>query len=82
MALKSTRTPMQKPLKIEWRNDLPADAVKVAERRTADMVTHFGRNIRAMGIETLAASCYLQGIEDCLQLIDRKRERECVDFQI
>lgn len=74
--------PMTPALKIEWRQDIPAGCVQLGERRTADMVTHFGRNIRAMRIETLAASCYLQGVEDCLSFIDRKREREHVDFQI
>lgn len=55
---------MRTPLKIVWCFDLPEGIKLFAIRRTADMVSHYGRNIRSMGVETLAASCYLQGIED------------------
>lgn len=55
---------MSKPLTILWRRNLPEGVKPFAIRRTTDMVSHYGHNIRSMGVETLAASCYLQGIED------------------
>jgi hypothetical protein len=54
-----------KPQTIEWRNDIPASVVQFAERRTNEMLRHYGHNITGMKIETLVASVYLQGIEDC-----------------
>ena len=56
---------MSLKLKIEWRRDIPIEVLRLAGRRTRDMVYFYGRNITDMPILTLAASCYLQGIEDC-----------------
>jgi len=39
------------------------------------MLTHYGRNISAMPIETLTASCYLQGVEDAMAYFDKCREK-------
>lgn len=52
----------------------------------ATWVSHYGRNIRAMPIETLAASCYLQGVNDCLDGIVKNgipdQPKPITDFQI
>ncbi len=66
---------MSRRLKIEWCHDLPPAARKLASSRTAEMILHYGRNITAMNIDTLAACCYLQGIEDCFEFY-RRRSRQ------
>lgn len=62
---------MKSRLKVEWVHDIPAGVVEMAQRRTRDMLAHYGRNITAMPIETLVASCYLQGIEDCFSFHEK-----------
>ena len=68
-------------LKIEWRNDIPIGCVELARNRTADMIQHYGNNIRSMSIEVLCASCYLQGVEDAYRA-EVRFAREPVDYQI
>jgi hypothetical protein len=69
-------------LKIEWC-DVPMDALMLAARRTGDMVTHYGRNIRNLPIESLANSCYLQGVNDCLAYLEKPKLVDFItDFQI
>lgn len=72
-------------LRIEWC-DVPDYSLQLALRRTGDMASHYGRNIRAMPIETLAASCYLQGVNDCLDGIVKNgipdQPKPITDFQI
>lgn len=72
-------------LAIEWC-DVPDYALRLASRRTGDMVSHYGRNIRAMPIETLAASCYFQGVNDCLDAVVKtgipEAPKPVTDFQI
>ena len=63
---------MKRGLLIEWRKDIPDGVVQMAQRRTKDMLAHYGRNIASMPIETLVASCYLQGVEDCFALHEKK----------
>lgn len=65
---------MSKELKIEWR-DVPLSCQLMAQRRTSDMVSHYGRNIRSMPIETLAESIYLQGVEDTMNFYEKKTEK-------
>lgn len=72
---------MKKPLQIEW-SDIPLSCEQMAIRRTADMVSHFGNNIRSMRIETLAASCYLQGVEDWFRFQEKKAQEQYLDFSI
>lgn len=67
-----------KPITIQWRNDIPASVIRLAERRTGDFIGHYGRNIRSMPIETLCASCYLQGIEDCFTYHEKKAAPQIV----
>lgn len=50
---------------VEW-GEIPGGIVNMAQRRTKDMLDHYGRNITSMPIETLVASCYLQGVEDAM----------------
>lgn len=73
-------------LKIEWARDIPLPAIALARRRTSDMLTFYGWNIRALDLETLCASCYLQGVEDCLRHIEPSVAKPSllspVDFQI
>jgi len=64
--------PRKPGLQIEWCHDIPAGVVQMAQRRTRDMLAHYGRNITAMPIETLVASCYLQGIEDCFTYHEKR----------
>lgn len=63
---------MKNRLKIEWVYDIPAGVVEMAQRRTRNMLAHYGRNITAMPIETLVASCYLQGVEDCFSFHEKR----------
>lgn len=63
---------MPKRLAIEWCRDIPAGCRQLAERRTRDMLLHYGRNITSMNIETLVVSCYLQGVEDCFVYHDKR----------
>lgn len=58
---------MKNKLKIEWCHNIPIGVIQMAQRRTVDMLAHYGRNITAMPIETLVLSCYLQGVEDCFR---------------
>lgn len=62
----------RKDLKIEWVRDLPESSVDLAQRRTRDMMAFYGRNITSMPIESMAASCYLQGVSDCVDYLDRQ----------
>lgn len=71
---------MNRNLKIEWRHDIPIECVDLARRRTADMIQHYGNNIRSMSIEILCASCYLQGVEDSFNAAGRLKE--AIDYSI
>ena len=72
---------MKRRSKIQLRNELPIRMVELARNRTADMLDHYGKNIRSIPIEVLCASCYLQGVEDVVQAEIAIAERP-VDFQI
>lgn len=65
------------------RTDIPAGVVRVAEKRTLPLVHHYGQRITLLDIDTLAASCYLQGVEDCCTVyMKMEQERTPMDFQI
>lgn len=66
---------------VEWRTDIPAGCMELAKKRTLPLLEHFGCNIRAMSIETLAASCYLQGIEDHFHFTETQKSR-IPDYEI
>jgi hypothetical protein len=51
-------------LPVEYCRDVPLGCVEMAERRTTPLLDFYGRFVREITIQTLAASCYLQGIED------------------
>ena len=59
-------------LQIEWCRDTPEVARKLAVNRTREMLIHYGRNITSLNIETLALSCYLQGVNDCFEYHEHK----------
>jgi len=40
------------------------------------MLAHYGRNISAMPIETLVASCYLQGVEDAMVYLGKADNKD------
>lgn len=71
--------PRKPGLAIEWCHDIPAGVVQMAQRRTRDMLAHYGRNITAMPIETLVASCYLQGVEDCFTYHEKRSNTTICD---
>lgn len=48
-------------------DDSPPEARQLAANRTRPLVEHYGENILALSIESLAASCYLQGVRDAFQ---------------
>ena len=70
--MKPRSRPRKHGLAIEFTHDIPTGVVQMAQRRTKDMLAHFGRNITAMPIETLVASCYLQGVEDCFTYHEKR----------
>lgn len=61
-----------KKLLIEVRRDDPAGGADMAYRRTASMVAYWGRHLHTMPATVLAASCYLQGVEDCFKALEKK----------
>lgn len=61
-----------KKLLIEIRRDDPKGGADMAYRRTASMVAYWGRHLHSMPATVLAASCYLQGVEDCFRAIEGK----------
>lgn len=61
-----------KKLLIEWRRNDPAYGAKLAHRRTAPMVEFYGRHVLTTPITSLAASCYLQGVEDVYTALEKK----------
>lgn len=69
-------------LSIEWCHDIPIGTAQLAERRTRDMVRHYGACITAMNIQTLAMSCYLQGVNDCFDFQEHATQRAALDFEI
>ena len=69
-------------LSIEWCHEIPLGARQLADRRTRDFISHYGANITAMPIQTLAASCYLQGVNDCFEFYDRAAQNAALDFEI
>lgn len=66
-ALQKGKT-MNNGLKVDWRKpgEIPIAMNGVAEKRVRDMIDFYGRFIRNITIETLCASCYLQGVEDAM----------------
>lgn len=72
---------MKRGLQVEWRYELPAGVLAMAIRRTRDMLSFYGRNITSLPIETLVASCYLQGVEDCHSYLEQPKP-QVSDFQI
>ena len=74
-------------LKVSWRgrdDAIPESVRKIAAGRVRDMIDFYGRFIRTITIEQLAESCYLQGVEDALQVAVKESlaRRESLDFQI
>ncbi len=67
--------PTRKKWELEWFHP-PAECRPFLERRVAAFVKHYGHCITSMNIETLAVSCYSQGIEDTMVMLDRVKERE------
>lgn len=60
-----------------WRNDIPKEITKIAEDRTDGMVDFYFKRIAGkeillgMDIHLLARSCYLQGVEDAVNVAVR-----------
>ena len=62
----------------------PAHVAEIAQERTEGIVTYYMRASSPMSLhqgirdlETLARSCYLQGINDMLDAIKITKEAEC-----
>lgn len=64
---------MKRRPNVEWRRDLPTGIADFASRRTQEHVRFYGQCITGMNIQVLAASCYLQGIEDATEVEVAKR---------
>lgn len=47
---------------------MPEGIQKLAHDRTSEMVSFYGLNIRSVTLDQLAQSCYLQGIEDAMEV--------------
>jgi hypothetical protein len=65
------------------RTDIPEGVVRVAEKRCLPLIHHYGQRITLLDIGTLAASCYLQGVEECCTVHQKmETERTPLDYHI
>ena len=66
---------------VVWWKELDKESYTLAKRRTLPLIMFYGRNISTMTLAALASSCYLAGIRDLADAIDREAELQA-DYSI